>query len=220
MAPGGDFVGVDVGAKALHAVRLDSDFAFGDGIVTEADDLTPFLEWLGDPSVVAIDAPDRASTRPHRNDPKLKPKFQEARCAEVALTKEGYWVPWVTPDQPVEGSWIAVGIELFKAISEKSTADRIEVYPHAGFRELAGGIQLPKKQSVAGIRRRSNLLREAGVRVRDLELWSHDSLDAALAAVIAVHRGREWAVKVECDRESKCSHDGSAMWLPRRPTNA
>jgi predicted nuclease with RNAse H fold len=184
------------------------------GGLFDADDADALLDWIGSASVVAIDAPDRASTGAHSEDESVPPKFRRGRCAEVALAHCGHWVPWVTPQNPEPGSWIAVGIALFEAISERSPAERLEVYPHAAFRALASGAALHKKTSTAGARERTGLLRGAGVRAPDLELWAHDSLDALVGAVVAAHRGGERAVRVACATHADGGGDGSAMWLP------
>ena len=69
--------------------------------------------------------------------------------------------------------------------------------------------RLAKKASVGGARQRIDALRAAGLRIgEDVELWSHDSIDAALAALIALQRSHGTAVPVSC------GHDGSVIWLP------
>ena len=83
----------------------------------------------------------------------------------------------------------------------------MEVFPYAGFRVLAGG-RIPSKQTAAGLRLRAELLRRSGVVSEALEMWSHDSLDAALAAVIAHDVAEGAAVRVGC------GHDDSAIYLP------
>lgn len=108
---------------------------------------------------------------------------------------------------PVPG-WIATGLELYSALAKTVAAELIEVYPYAGFRVLTDPSRLAKKTSVAGTRQRVDALRAAGLRGDHLELWSHDSLDAALAAIIALQRHNRSALRVTC------GHDGSAIWLP------
>ncbi len=82
------------------------------------------------------------------------------------------------------------------------------MYPHAAFRELAGGRRLAKKTTAAGRAERVALLRAAGVEADAMEAWSHHLLDAAAAALVALHLGRGTA------REVSCGHDASAIWLP------
>jgi predicted nuclease with RNAse H fold len=97
------------------------------------------------------------------------------------------------------------GLELFSALTDAGV-ETIEVFPYAGFRALVG-TRLPKKTTAAGIAARVRLLRDRGVDEPHLETWSHDGLDALLAALIAL--GPRRAVGHEgpgCD-ESK-------IWLP------
>jgi predicted nuclease with RNAse H fold len=97
------------------------------------------------------------------------------------------------------------GLELFGALTEAGL-ETIEVFPYAGFRALAGA-RLPKKTTAAGIVARVRLLRDRGIDEPHLEMWSHDGLDALLAAVIALGPSR--AVGHEgpgCDK--------SKIWLP------
>jgi predicted nuclease with RNAse H fold len=101
---------------------------------------------------------------------------------------------------------MARGLELFRALTDAGV-ETIEVFPYAGYRALAGTSRLPKKTTAAGIKDRIRLLRERGIDEPHLEMWSHDGLDALLAALIAL--GPRRAVGHEgpgCD-ESK-------IWLP------
>lgn len=204
------FVGIDVGAQRLHGVALDVDGRVRDGRVFAA--VRDVVEWCRGAACIAIDAPDRLSTAPHSQDVDvdgrpLSDKFRRARCAEIGLgTRHGFWVPWATPESDPPG-WMAVGLDLFAWLREGGLT-AIEVYPHAGFRALSSGARLARKLEPAGITQRTELLRRAGVDERWLSLWSHDSLDAAVAAVIARDHvaGRTVA--------ATCGHDGSAIWLP------
>ena len=173
--------------------------------VADLESLRPHLELA---EIVAIDAPEALSTTPHAGDDSLSPKFRPARCAEIALGRElRIWVPWVTPTaaQPLP-PWMDVGFRVFE-LAKASGAQVVEVFPHAGFRILAGG-KVPSKQAAEGLRVRAGLLRERGVAIEALEMWSHDSLDALLAALVAYDVGQERAVRVGC------GHDDSAIWLP------
>jgi predicted nuclease with RNAse H fold len=215
------FVGIDVGTNAFHAVAIDEDHSSVAGRVFAADELDAVVEWVAPARVIAIDAPDRASTGAHLTDHRVADKFREGRCAEVALGLEAkYWVPWVTPVSPVPGSWIDVGIGLHERLRTESDADVIEVFPYACFRRLARGDQLPTKSSVAGMRARVALLDAAGVDDPHLDLWSHDSIDAAVAALVAALRAKGEAVGVGCAQEARCGHDGSTIWLPPTPAPA
>jgi predicted nuclease with RNAse H fold len=208
------FVGVDVGARALHAVAVDGSCAVLDAAIFDACHLDALAAWAADATVVAIDAPDGPSIGAHASDPSVAPKFRVGRCGEVALGRQrGYWVSWATPRDPAPGSWIDVGIRAHAALPAT-----IEVFPHAGFRELAGGAPLTRKTTAAGRRARAGLLRAAGLSARDMESWSHDTLDAALAAVVALDRGMNRAQRVGCAEGEPCGQDGSAIWLPARTT--
>lgn len=157
--------------------------------------------------MVAIDTLEEPSTAPHAGDETLSPKFRTARCAEIALGRErAIWVPWVTPTElDVCPGWMKVGFEVFAGARETG-ARVVEVFPHAGFRTLAGA-KVPSKLTAAGLLARAELLRRAGVSVDGLDM-SHDSLDACLAALIARQVGTGVADRVSC------GHDGSAIWLP------
>ena len=200
-------VGVDVGARRLHAVALD-----GGGTVVTVDAFDAvrpgdLVTWAAGAAMVAVDAPDRWSTAPHDADQGLSPKFRTARCGEIALGRQhGIWVPWVTPVDPTPG-WISAGIELFAAL-RAAGHDPVEVYPHAAFRVLGGGLRPPPKQTQAGAEQRVRLLEGAGVAAGRLLGGSHDAIDAAAAALVALHRARQMALP------ATCGHDGSAIWLP------
>lgn len=211
----GPFVGIDLGTQAVQAVSLDESGDLADARLFAADESEDVARWAAHAKVIAIDAPDRPSSGAHADDERLPPKFQRGRCAEAALALvHGYWVPWVTPALPEPGSWIELGIALHGRLRQIAGAEVIEVFPYAGFRHLAPE-RLPKKTSVAGVRTRAGLLRRAGLDEARLELWTHDFLDAALAALIALQRSRREAVRVDCTADSRCGHDGSAIWLPR-----
>lgn len=203
-------IGIDVAAARINCVALDEHGSFAGGRIYAATELTALSEWAAGASVIAIDAPAKLSTAPHRSDDELSPKFRLARCAEVALGREHrIWVPWTSPiGSPVPG-WIATGFELYSALAQSVPAELIEVFPYAGFRVLTAPARLAKKTSVAGTRQRVDVLRATGVRLDHLELWSHDSIDAALAAITALQRQTRSALRVTC------GHDDSAIWLPR-----
>ena len=202
--------GIDVGSRRLHAVALDARAAVAGADTFPADDLRPLVAWTKRADAVAVDSPDRWSTAPHRGDEELAPKFRTARCAEIALARDcGIWVPWTTPTKPVVG-WIQVGIDVFAALGELQP---VETFPHAVFGVLAAGRRLAPKQTLAGARARIELLEQAGLSAPSLEMWSHDALDAAAAALVALHRALGTAAEVTC------GHDGSAIWLPGSPTS-
>lgn len=208
-APEERFVGIDVGAKRLHLVTLGPQAELGTTAVLDAADTDGLRPHLTDAAVVAIDAPAALSTAPHADDETLAPKFRTGRCAEIDLgRRDRIWVPWVTPtaDQPLPG-WMKVGFDVF-AVANELCGDVIEVSPFAGYRVLAGTTKLPNKQTAAGTALRVDLLRREGLEVEALGMWSHDSLDAALAALIALRKGEEAAEGVTC------GHDGTAIFVP------
>jgi hypothetical protein len=100
-----------------------------------------------------------------------------------------------------------VGFGLYQGLAAAGHSP-IEVYPHAGFRALAGAM-LPPKRTIAGLRERVELLRREGVDGVGMQLWSHDAVDAALAALLAVRAHEGTAIPVGC------GHDRSAIWMPR-----
>jgi predicted nuclease with RNAse H fold len=172
---------------------------------SETDELRA---WAADAEAVCVDAPASVSNGPHASDETLSEKFRQARCAEIALGREfGYWVPWPTPLNEMKAGWMVTGLVVYFALRAQGVP-ALEYYPYAGFRELAGSRLLPKKQTAAGIRVRVELLERAGVKAPDLAMWSHDSLDACLGAVVA----RQWAQGTA--QRAGCGHDESAIWLP------
>lgn len=215
-------VGIDVGARRLDGVALDDEGRVLDTVALPASEIAAVVDWANGAAAVAVDAPDAWSTAPHGGDDRLAPKFRSARCAEIGLGRlEGVWVPWTTPVEPAPGTWIHVGVSLFGALRAVGH-EPVEVYPHASFRVLAGGRRPPAKRTAEGRRVRAGLLRAAGVAGPGVESWRHDALDAASAALVALHRTRGTA------RGVTCGHDGSAIWLPapisgaeeRRPSTA
>jgi predicted nuclease with RNAse H fold len=203
-------IGIDVAADRLNCIALEMSGSFAGGRIYAANELAHLSDWAAGADVIAIDAPAQLSTAPHAADESLSPKFRRARCAEIALGREHrVWVPWTSPTGPPVPGWIATGLRVYSALAESVRAELIEVFPYAGFRVLTRPAPLAKKTSVGGIRQRVDALRAAGVRDGALELWSHDSIDATLAAVIALDRQKDRAVPVTC------GDDDSVIWLPR-----
>lgn len=203
------YVGVDVASAHVHAVAIDGDLRVIDADVFGADQLDSLCSWSSGAEVVAVDAPATLSTAQHAADDSLPPKFRSARCAEIGLARSfGIWVPWVTP---VSGSplreWMKTGLEVHRQLAAGGRMV-IEVYPHAGYLRLAGAKSLPKKQTLAGARTRISALAAAGISRTRLPMWSHDGLDALLAALVAHANAVGTAVP------ATCGHDGSAIWLP------
>jgi predicted nuclease with RNAse H fold len=206
---------VDLGASAIHLIVLDASRRVIDGRVLAPEESGQLLALAEDATAVAIDAPAALSTAPHAADASLSPKFRRARCCEIALgRRHGLWVPWVTPQLggPVP-AWMKVGFELYRQL-QANGSHPIEVFPYAGFKRLAGGSALLKKTTPAGIRRRVELLEAQGVGAHWLRLWSHDAIDAALAALLALGSQDGWVLRVGCDGGGE--DDGSAIWVPAR----
>jgi predicted nuclease with RNAse H fold len=202
------YVGVDIGAARVDCVALDDELRVMERSAFESVALADLAAWAHDARVVAIDAPAQLSAQPHAGERSLAPKFRRARCAEIALGRGyGAWVPWVPGGTAPGSGWMRTGLDVYEAL-RRDGAELLEVYPHAGFRELAGRRRLARKQTAAGRAARTELLRAVGVSGARLEWWSHDELDAALAALVAWQRARGTAVRVTC------GHDDSAIWLP------
>jgi predicted nuclease with RNAse H fold len=195
------FVGIDVGARALHCVALDGARRV---VAVGALPAGPSLELealTGGATAIAIDAPSALSSGPHAGDQSISLKGRE----------HGLWVPWVAPlaGAAAVPGWMRAGLELFQALSAAGH-NPVEVYPHAGFRLLAG-TRLPPKRKRAGLDARAALLQREAVATDGLRPWSHDALDAALAAVLAARMHEGTAMPVGC------GHDRSAIWIPATP---
>lgn len=208
-------VGIDLGAKALHAVvleRADRKFRVVDATVVFPGGDDALLALCADAAAIAIDAPSDPSTAPHTGDLSLSPKFRVARCGEIALGQDhGSWVPWVTPEG-VDASppWMQLGFQVFEHL-RAAAHEPMEVYPAGAFRALAQS-RLAKKSTVAGRLARLEVLQ------RDIELpdtsatWSHDTIDAAVAALVAM-----WSTsgeRVVAARHNQTGCDSSAIWIP------
>lgn len=202
------FVGIDLGASAIHAVALEDSLELFGATVLPPENIADLINLVHGAKCIAIDAPSALSTAPHLDDMTLSVKFRSGRCAEIALGREhGLWVPWVTPSAAADAAaWMTLGLRLYEELA--SAGHRlIEVYSHAGFFALAGR-KLPKKSTPAGILARAGLLQEAGINPIGLTASSHDALDAAVAALTA-HRAHFGTA-----RQVTCGHAGSAIWLP------
>jgi hypothetical protein len=62
---------------------------------------------------------------------------------------------------------------------------------------------------MAGVQERVARLQAQRVTAPWIQLWSHDALDATLAALLALRATEGTAVAVGC------GHDRSAIWIPR-----
>ena len=203
------YIGIDPGASAIHCVVLDDARRVIDGRVLPSDAIADLIALATGATAIAIDAPAALSTAPHAEDPTVSGKFRMARCCEIALGRQHrLWVPWVTP---VAGAavadWMQVGFRLYAELTAQGHAP-IEVYPHAGF-QLLGSSKLPKKTTLGGTQERVARLEAQGITAPWMGLWSHDGLDATLAALLALRAVENTAVAVGC------GHDNSAIWIPR-----
>jgi len=225
MRPGRRFVGIDLGARALHVVTLtdrdpDDDAAPGlrvhDARVLDPDALDPLDAIAADATAIAIDAPGEPSRGCHTSDPALAPKFRTARCGEIALGQQArIWVPWTTPVAAADApGWMHVGFATW-ARCRAQGAEPLEVYPAGAFRVLAGGT-VPPKSTPVGLRARRDLLARAVTPPPGFAMWSHDGLDATVAALTAADRVRGGATAHGHD-DPGC--DGTAVWLPAGPAD-
>jgi predicted nuclease with RNAse H fold len=206
----GPFAGIDVGARRVHCALVDAAGRILECSVLDAGDSRALVRSCSDAAIVGIDAPQAASTNPHADSQDLAPKFRAARCAEIELgRRHGSWVPWVAPAEAPFPPWMEVGFRLYRALGRSNGTELLEVYPHATFRQLAGGRPLAKKRTPAGRAERCELLRRAGLEGEALDDEpSHDTLDALAAALVALDRSRRRARRVTC------GHDDSVIWLP------
>jgi predicted nuclease with RNAse H fold len=188
-------VGVDVGATHLHVALLGEDV--DTWTTTSIDDVVAACAGA---TAVAIDAPsDPATGRVHAGA--RSAKFAAARCNEIAAGEQlGVWVPWVTPVLDACPPWMRTGFDLWRAL-RAAGHQPLEVYPAGCFWLLNGRRWPPKKQTAEGRAARLALL---GL---DVDLTSHDHVDALMAAVVA--RGPRRAVGHD---DRGC--DGTTMWVP------
>jgi predicted nuclease with RNAse H fold len=201
--------GIDVGERLVHCALVDATGRILDCTSLDAADTAALAGLCSATAVVAIDAPQSPSTSPHADRTDISPKFRSARCAEIELGRaHGSWVPWVAPTSPPFPPWMEVGFAVYDALAG---TELLEVYPYAAYRELAGGRRPARKSTPAGRAERTELLSQAGLRGELLaDQPSHDTLDAVVAALVALDRFRGRARRVSC------GHDDSAIWLPMR----
>ncbi len=208
-------VGIDLGAKALHAVVLERaarKFRVVDATVVLPEEEDALLALCVDAAAIAIDAPSDPSTAPHAGDVGLKPKFQVARCGEIALGRDhGSWVPWVTPEaRDASPPWMQVGFHTWE-VTRSAGHDPLEVYPSGAFTALAGR-RLAKKTTALGIRDRLAVLSRHVMLPRYASMWSHDAVDATVAALVAAWSTGDGPVVAARHNQPGC--DSSAIWIP------
>jgi hypothetical protein len=148
------------------------------------------------------------------DDATLAPKFRTARCGEIALGQAaGIWVPWPTPEREGDAPpWMRVGFATWDAC-RRHGPEPVEVYPAGAFRVLATG-PLPPKTRPAGLAARRDLLAREIDAPTGFAMWSHDGVDATVAALTAAHRARGVAI-AHGHTDPDC--DPIAVWLPAAP---
>jgi Protein of unknown function (DUF429) len=201
-------VGIDVGADRLHIVGLEAGGALAISEVADPSDLSGLRTLFRSlpKCSVAIDGPPSSSAAPFANDQTVSNKFRNARGCEVMLGREfGIWVSFATGPEPLTG-WMRVAAEVH-SLAQSAGHHALETYPHAVYRMLLGG-RPPKKTTAAGITVRVEALKARGLTEPTLALWSHDGLDAAAAAVVALDHHHGTA------RRAYCQEDDSSIWLP------
>jgi predicted nuclease with RNAse H fold len=201
-----DAVGIDVSASAFHLIGV----AAGEVVVGSVlDDVEDVVAACTGAARIAIDAPGAPARGVHAEEPGRPAKVRAGRCGEVAAAEQlGVWVPWVTQAAGRCPPWMESGFALWVALAQAGHAP-IEVYP-AGSVWLQARRWPPKKTTVAGLTARRALL-EAHLRLPPFaELWSHDAVDATIAAAVAAQG--EGAL---CATHAEAGCDGSAIWFLR-----
>lgn len=202
-------IGVDVGAEKLHLVSLDAQSRIVAMDTVPSGSLLGFdayLAHLGKNGVVAIDGPAGPSVGAYAFDAHVSNKFRLARGCEVELGRQRkIWVSFATGPDPLSG-WMAVAESVHQR-TENAGFRALETYPYAIFTTLLGS-RPPKKTSAAGAQERVRLLHASGIRGPNLATRSHDELDAAAAALVALHayHGTAEAITSPLDHTS--------IWLP------
>lgn len=214
----GTSVGIDLGASTVHVVVLDRADRGRPQVAAArtfaATDLDGVRAITAGAREVAIDAPAELSRAVHRADGTISPKFRVARCGEIALGRDArIWVPWVTPADPARvPGWMQVGFAVWATVRDAGP-EPIEVYPAGVFRALGGAVP-PRKTTHAGVHARIALLAPHVELPAEVEVWSHDDIDALGAALVAHQKASGRARRVGHD-DPGC--DGSAIWLPGAP---
>ncbi len=211
------FVGIDLGARALHVVVLTDDgsrLAVDDARVVTPDALAELEAVTAGAAGVAIDAPAAPSRGCHADDVGLAPKFRTARCGEIALGQGArIWVPWPTPPSAADAPpWMRVGFATWEAC-RRTGPEPLEVYPAGAFRVLARG-RVPSKATPEGLAARWRLLSAEITPPPGFAMWSHDGIDAAVAALTAAHHVRGDATHYG-HTASAC--DPTPVWMPADP---
>lgn len=201
-------VGVDLAAGAVHVVVVE-DGRVVDGAVVE--DPSGVVAVCAGADRIGIDAPAAPSLGVHAGDAAALPKLRAGRCGELAAAEQlGVWVAFVTGASGACPAWMETGFAVWSALRDAGH-DPIEVYP-AGSVWLQERRWPPRKTTPAGLAARRALLAGHLELPPFVELWSHDSIDAAIAAAVAAQGER--AVRAGHD-DPGC--DGSAIWFLSPP---
>ncbi len=211
------FVGIDLGARALHVVTLVGDgprLTVDDARVLTPESIDELTDVAAGATAIAIDAPAGPSLGCHTDDTSLAAKFRTARCGEIALGQQArIWVPWPTPRTAADAPpWMHVGFAAWDAC-RRTGPEPLEVYPAGAFRVLAGA-RVPSKATPEGLDVRRRLLAVEITPPPGFAVWSHDGIDAAVAALTAAHHARDDATGYG-HTASGC--DPTAVWMPARP---
>jgi predicted nuclease with RNAse H fold len=208
--------GIDVGGDRLHIVGLSAEGAIVSALVIDPADADGVKDWFASlpPKIpIAIDGPEAPSSAPFRDDETVSRKFKTARGCEVELGRQrGIWVSFVTPMERGQcAAWMTISMDLHDTANDLGHT-ALETYPYAVFHTLNRG-RPPKKSTSEGAQTRARLLRDNGISMAALNMWSHDGLDAAAAALVAWQNTRGVAESVGDSR------DNSKMWLPATATS-
>lgn len=205
-------VGVDVGADRLHVVVLDAAANLVTTAVLDPLDRATVDKWFAALAQcsIGIDGPAGPSVAAFANDPSVSNKFRRARGCEVELGRQrGIWVSFATGPEPLTG-WMAEAARVHDLVAGQGH-HALETYPHGIYRTLLG--RRPAKKTMGtGVIERVEVLRNAGINEPALAMWSHDALDAAAAAIAALHH--HWGIADEI----RCDLDGTSVWLPASAT--
>jgi predicted nuclease with RNAse H fold len=180
----------------------------------DTKDLGELSAWVWErrPEVVAVDAPS-APSRGLRAQSKTDEAPKTGRQCDYELRRRGIPLYEVPLERASAAPWMKVGFEIYSILFGLGyrlptvagpIGSVIEVFPHASFVTLLGGVPA-RKSTVQGREQRLALLRQRGLVWGDRT--DHDSLDALVAAFTGMMflEGRACAV----------GHpDEALIWLP------
>jgi predicted nuclease with RNAse H fold len=214
-------MGVDVGARELHAVLLSPSAEW----LASSQFATPaaLAEWVSAAAptggAIAIDAPVRTTEglmrhptyRATLSPPPPDGRYQSYRVCDYQLARRRlplYLVPGCYPDCP---GWMRAGFAVYDALLQTGqwsifdggeVRNRLaEVYPFAAFAVLLGHIP-PRKSTPEGRAARIAALQSRLEGAAELDRRSHHELDAAAAAVTALALRTGQATWVGSPREA------------------